>query len=268
MRIIALLALRNEALYLERCLTHLASQGIEALVIDNDSTDGSLDIAQSFLGRGVLRVERLPYPGYYDWQGILRRKEQLATELDADWFIHHDADEIRQSPVPGQTLAEAIAVADAAGYDAIDFREFVFLPTRSDVDARGRDYAAALPYAYYFQPHPEHRVNAWKARGQSVDLVSSGGHRAEFAGRRLSPERLILRHYPFLSWSHLIDKYRHGRRYSDYEVQELGWHGKRACFDEGEAWLPNIEDLIRPDTEGWQTDRVWTSHPFLGGEQP
>lgn len=264
MRIIALLAIRNEALYLERCLRHLSEQGLESYLIDNDSTDHSLEIARAWLGRGLIGIESRPYPGFYDWRGILERKAELAAELGDHWYIHHDADEIRQSPVPGQTLAEAIADADAAGYDAIDFLEFVFTPTDRTQDARGTDYVAALPHAYYFQPNPLHRVNAWRHAGP-VDLLSFGGHRAEFPGRRLSPEPLILRHYPFLSWEHLVSKYRHERRYSAYEVEQLGWHGKRAHFDPDTARLPDPEELIRPDVEGWRTDRPRTTHPFLEG---
>jgi hypothetical protein len=139
------------------------------------------------------------------------------------------------------------------------------VPTGRDQDARGRDYVAELPHAYYFQPHPEHRVNAWKSRGQPLDLVSSGGHRAEFPGRRLSTQPLILRHYPILSWAHLLDKYGRDRRYSEYEVRELGWHGRRAGFDPRAARLPAPEELIRPDLEGWRMDRPWTRHPFLEG---
>ncbi|MTW22662.1 glycosyltransferase family 2 protein [Allochromatium palmeri] len=264
MRIIALLAIRNEALYLERCLRHLTEQGLESYLIDNDSTDDSLEIARAWLGRGLLGIESRPYPGFYDWRGILERKAELAVELGDHWYIHHDADEIRQSPVPGQSLAEAITAADAAGYDAIDFLEFVFVPTAHTQDACGADYVTALPHAYYFQPNPLHRVNAWRHAG-SVDLLSFGGHRAEFPGQRLSPEPLILRHYPFLSWTHLVDKYQRERQYSAYEVEQLGWHGKRASFDAREARLPTSEELIRPDVEGWRTDQPWATHPFLEG---
>ncbi|QGU33542.1 glycosyltransferase family 2 protein [Thermochromatium tepidum] len=264
MRIIALLAIRNEALYLERCLRHLSEQGLECYLIDNESEDDGPKIARAWLGRGLIGIESYPYPGFYDWRGILERKAKLAAELGDHWYIHHDADEIRQSPIAGQTLAEAIAAADAAGANAIDFLEFVFVPTDRAQDARGTDYVATLPHAYYFQPNPLHRVTAWRCAGP-VDLLTYGGHRAEFPDRRLSPKPLILRHYPFLSWSHLLDKYGRERRYSDYEVRELGWHGRRACFDPSLARLPAPEGLIQPDREGWRTDRPWTRHPFLEG---
>ena len=98
LRIVALLTVRNEALYLARCLEHLYQQGVESCVIDNESTDDTLAIAQSFLDRGVFRIESQAYNGFFDLTALLKMKERLSQEIDADWFIHHDADEIREAP--------------------------------------------------------------------------------------------------------------------------------------------------------------------------
>ncbi len=57
LNIVALLTVRNEELYLERCLQHLADEGINTCVIDNESTDLSLEIARAFIGRGVVAVK-------------------------------------------------------------------------------------------------------------------------------------------------------------------------------------------------------------------
>ncbi|MCT7967819.1 glycosyltransferase family 2 protein [Laspinema sp. D1] len=103
MRVVALLTVRNEERYLGRCLEHLYSQGIEICLIDNGSTDKTLDIAQSFLGRGVFRIEHFPFKGCFELEKILLNEEKLAVEIDADWFIHHDADEIREAPSPYKT---------------------------------------------------------------------------------------------------------------------------------------------------------------------
>lgn len=44
------------------------------------------------------------YEGKFELTKICKNEERLASEIDADWFIHHDADEIRQAPAPYQTL--------------------------------------------------------------------------------------------------------------------------------------------------------------------
>ncbi|MBU4260898.1 MAG: ATP-binding cassette domain-containing protein [Proteobacteria bacterium] len=267
-RVMALLAVRNEAPYMERCLRHLTEQGVLVYVIDNDSSDSTVEIARTWEGRGVVGVERYPYAGHFDWQGLLRRKAELAVTLDADWFIHHDADEIRQSRRQGETLTEAIRRLDKEGYTAIDFEEFVFLPLAGEELHSGDDYVARLRLAYHFAPTPEHRVNAWKKTESCPNLVHSGGHRVEFSGLRLAPEKCILRHYPFLSLHHLEEKYTLARNYSAYEVNTLGWHGRRANFNLHDAWLPSREQLVDPEKDGWDVSVPWRQHPFLGGERP
>jgi ABC-type polysaccharide/polyol phosphate transport system ATPase subunit len=269
LRVVALLAVRNEAAYLERCLRHLVDQNVDVLVIDNDSTDDTLLIAQKWLGRGVIGIENYPYPGHYDWQGLLRFKETLARKVDADWFIHHDADEIRQSRCRGETLVQAITRLDAKGYNAIDFDEFVYLPMTKTGRVHGTtpdnvDYVRDYVLGYYFAPGGRHRVNAWKKTGHNVDLVTHGGHRVDFPGLRLAPERLVLRHYPCLSEKHLADKYGHERIYSQQEIEELGWHGSRATFALPRVIWPSLHELSRPHEQDWPIDSVWTAHPFLG----
>src|SRR5689334_9957716 len=126
-RVVALLAAYNEADVIGAVLAHLIAEGVEVYVIDNGSTDATAAVAEAFVGKGVLRVERMTGSpdndgtNAFQWERILRRKEELAREIDADWFIHHDADEFRESPWSGRSLAEAIAAVDRAGYNAIDF---------------------------------------------------------------------------------------------------------------------------------------------------
>jgi ABC-type molybdate transport system ATPase subunit len=107
MRIVALLAVYNEARFIGPCLEHLFRQGLQAYLIDNCSTDETVALAEPYLGRGLRGIETLPRNGTSDLGGRLRRKEQLATQLNADWFVHMDADEIRVPPHSYRTMAEA-----------------------------------------------------------------------------------------------------------------------------------------------------------------
>ncbi|WP_321277442.1 glycosyltransferase [Thiomicrorhabdus indica] len=264
--VVALLGVRNEERYLSICLQHLYEQGIETIVIDNESTDKTVEIAESFLNKGVIGIETYPYAGYYDWEGILRFKSNLAQTIDADWFIHHDADEIRQSADPNENLLEAIQRIDRQGFNAINFREFVFVPEKSQPDEKFTDYKTQFTKAYFFEPSFPHRVNAWKKQDYPVDLYTYGGHQLNWQKMKLAPENLILRHYPYLSWQHLVHKYTQQRVYSEQEVQEKGWHGKRAGFDINAAKQVAQEYLIEPDNDGWLTNKKLTAHPFLGDE--
>jgi glycosyltransferase involved in cell wall biosynthesis len=239
-RVVAIIAAYNEERFIGGCLEHLFANDVEAYLCDNESTDRTVEIATSYLGRGLRGIETLPRDGTYRWRQILARKEQLAAELDADWFLHLDPDEIPQSSRPDQTLAEAIAEADAGGYNAVEFQELTFVATREAPDHDHPEFRRTMRWYYPFVPSPLHRVIAWK-RQPRVDLVRTGGHQARFRGRRISPQPLFLRHYLILSHEHMLRKYVL-RRYDAGEVRK-GWHGWRAKLTPDSIHLPSQSQL-------------------------
>ncbi len=261
MRIVALLTVRNEELHLARCLKHLQHEGIETCLIDNGSTDRTLEIAQQFIGHGVVRIERIPYTGAFDLEAILKNEERLAQEIDADWFIHHDADEIRQAPSPYSTLREAIAAVDAQGYNAINFDEFVFLPTQRNEAFEQTDYVQTMRYYYFFEPYPIRRVNAWK-KNQALNLHRSGGHHVEFADQKIFPSSFILRHYIVLSRAHALRKYA-GCVYAKTQLDQ-GQSLKRAAFSPDKLCFPTKDRLKEiSNHQEWDRSDPWKEHEFI-----
>ena len=100
-RVIALIATYNEIDVIEPVIKNLSQNAIGVYVIDNWSTDGTFEKTQRMINQGVIGIERWPPSGpsdTYNLMGILKRKEELCNELDADWFIHSDADEIQNHP--------------------------------------------------------------------------------------------------------------------------------------------------------------------------
>ncbi len=96
--VMALIAAFNEADIIGQVIRDLIDQGVRVYLLDHASTDGTVAEAQPYLGRGLVRIERFTEletggNGHVSWTSILRRKEALARELEASWFIHHDADE-------------------------------------------------------------------------------------------------------------------------------------------------------------------------------
>ena len=268
MRVVALLAFRNEARVLARTLAHLAAQGVDVCLIDNGSTDESLAVARRFLvedGGPVFRLETLPFAGSFHMPELMAYKERLAREIDADWFLHQDADEIREPPAPWATLREGLAAVDAQGFNAVDFREFVFLPTADGGESfEGRDFVALMRHYYYFAPQPQHRVNAWKNTGAPVDLHTHWGHRVEFVGRRVAPGPFVLRHYMALSRAHALGKYG-GRIHSAPDIAHRGWADPRVNFQPDKLRLPKIEQLKTLGAPGgWDTSDPWPAHRFIG----
>jgi glycosyltransferase involved in cell wall biosynthesis len=246
-KIVAILATYNEERFIDACLENLCRQGLQVHLIDNGSADRTVAIAERFLGRGLLDIETLPRADTYDWQPILERKEQVAERLDADWFVHVDADEIRLPSPSHATLAEALADADAAGYNAVDFLEFTFVPTVESPDHDHPEFQRTMRWYYPFLPRPSHRINAWKRQPGRVELAWSAGHQVRFPGIRPSPAPCFMRHYIFLSLAHAGHKYI-GRQYNAEEVRR-GWHGRRASLTLDDIRLPSQHELRQYTTD-------------------
>lgn len=263
MNIVAILCVYNEEVYLGRCLEHLFSQGIQAYVIDNESCDRSPDIAKSYLGKGVVGVETFKRRGVYEWEKLLLRKEAVAAELGADWYIHHDTDEIRYAPSRFETLAAGIQAVDRDGYNAVNFDEFVFVPTGMEESYENDRFVEDMQYYYFFQSGPLRRVNAWKNFGQKIDLHSLGGHRVLFDGIRIFPEHFALCHYIVLSYEHAIRKYCR-RTYSREEVEKRGWHGARSALRPRDISFPCRSRLHRKAAGAeWDKSSPYTRHIFF-----
>jgi glycosyltransferase involved in cell wall biosynthesis len=240
-QIVALIAAYNEERFIGGCLEHLLSHGLEVYLCDNGSTDRTVEIASRYLGEGLRGIEPVPRDGTFRWRALLERKEELGAELTADWFIHMDADEIPLPALPGATLAEALREVDAGGWDAVEFSEFTFVPTRESPDHDHRAFRDTMHWYYPFAPSTRHLVRAWKRRPRRVDLAGSGGHTVAFPGQRIFPARFRLLHYLFLSEDHAVRKYVNKR----YDVEETsgGWHGWRATLRADHIRLPEQSEL-------------------------
>jgi hypothetical protein len=254
LHIVAILHVYNEARFMPYVLQHLAEQGVDTYVVDNESTDGTAEIARRFLGRGVIGVETMPRRGVFELKKQLVRSEALHRELGADWYLHQDADQWRYAPNPHRTLAEGIAAVDAAGFNAIEFDVFDFMPTGPDEDHDHGRFVETMRWYYYFRPPGWHQLKVWKNFGQAIDLASTAGHHVKFDGLRVSPVRFIQRHYYVLSRAHAIEKY--CKRSFSAEELASRWHGARATIRSEDLRFPARETLHRlRDDNTWDTSR-------------
>ena len=240
-RVIALIASYNEQRFIRNCLEHLFSQGVEVYLIDNESTDTTVQIAREYLGNGLAGLETLPYDGVFRWGQILDRKEELADKLEADWFIQMGVDEIRSAPPGMGTLAEAFSQVEAEGSTAVNFQEYTFIPTREAPDHDHDRFLTTMRWYYPFSPAEPYHVEAWKKPARPAEFAWSGGHFVRFDGLHVYPHNFILKHYQFLCLSHAQAKWGK-RRFPSAEV-ERGWHGWRASFDASRVRLPSAADL-------------------------
>jgi glycosyltransferase involved in cell wall biosynthesis len=210
MKLYALVAVYNEARFIQTCLRHLIAQGCSVYLLDNDSTDETVALTRPFLGHGLLAIERLPRGDTFDLHAQMARKQALAHELDGDWYLHADADEI---PLPSRafaTLAAGAAAADGAGYNVVNFEEFVFVPTREEPDHDHPRYVDTMRRYYFFAPNPQRLQRLWKRPAGRIDLDL--GHGVTFPGKAIAPFSFVLKHYLALGDAHLWRKYG-GRRW-------------------------------------------------------
>jgi hypothetical protein len=241
--ILAFLAVRDEAGYLPRTLAHLAREGVAAVVLDNGSQPAARRQLEQLREAGLARaVLDLPWTGHFDLVAQLEAKARLVAACDADWVMHLDADELPHSGREGETLAAAIARADAAGCNAANFLEFVFLPLEDAGDAADGGGFFPFRHYYHFAPARHWRMIAWR-RDAGLSNLGSGGHLLHGDGPRLVPEDFVLRHYLFLSQQHAREKYAR-RRFSPAELAR-GWHGNRIDIPPARMQFPPAAKLHR-----------------------
>lgn len=249
----AVIHVYNEQDILPEVVRHLRANGVEVHIFDNWSTDGSFELANSLKDEGLCaNVQRFPSKpsADYEWYRQLLYTAEYAASLDAQWVMHHDADELRYSPWPGTALAEAFARADALGYNAVDFTviDFRFLRSAPEVSP---PYENALNW-FEFGRRPGHflQVKAWKNYRVPVDLASSGGHEAKFNDRRIFPLKFLMKHYPLRSRSQAEKKvYRDRLPRMRREQREKGWHTHYAQFE-------TVTEI-----KGWERHTLQPWHP-------
>jgi hypothetical protein len=246
MHILAIVAARNEADIIEQTVGDLLDQGIRVHLLDHGSSDGTAAALERHLRSGRLTIEPFsttrdgdPVSEPFALSAILARKEALAAELDAEWFINHDADEFRESPWSHLNLRQGIALVDELGYNAIDFELFNFPPTH-DAYRPGDDVRASFRHYEPGASWDRVQIRCWKRTAARVDLVSSAGHSASFADRRVFPIKFLLRHYPIRSRAHGRRKvYEERLPRFDEDERRRGWHVQ---YDATSA----SDDFIRP----------------------
>ena len=245
-RVVAIMAAYNEEDIIGPAIEKLIGDGVGVYVIDNWSTDRTREIAASFEGRGLVGLERFPASPdeHFVLRALLARTAKLAATMDADWFIHHDADERRCGPWPGVGLREALWRVDRAGFNAVDFTVVNYRPI-DDSYVSGSDFERHFCH-FEFGATSDLllQVKAWK-KGPRVDLAGSAGHQARFADRRVFPYKFLLKHYPIRSQAHGERKiFRERLPRWDRHERVRGWHVHYDAFESGQSFLRDPAELI------------------------
>lgn len=225
-KVLAIIHFYNEEDILEKTIKYLISQNIDIYLVDNWSSDRSYEIAVEAKKRYPKRIclERFPSSGktdYYEWYNQLERTEEIQSELNYDWYIHYDADEMRVSPWEGCTLLEFLYRVDQLGYNLVDNTVLDHKITNKEDDIFMEDTFFDFGHK---MTHFQQR-KTWK-RATNIDLKSSGGHIAQVEKPRIFPLKVLNRHYPLRSIEQAKRKVFIDRKLRfEKEKKERGWHG-------------------------------------------
>jgi len=254
-RVVALMTAYNEEDIIAASLRRLFAQGIEVYLLDNWSSDSTFEMAEQFLGRGLIGLERFPAGGAsrsYDWRELLRRVEELSRTIEADWFIHHDVDEVREPPWPGVSLRDGLYRVEREGFNCVDHILINFHPVDDDFPP-GSDFESYFKHFEFGQTPPDYiQIKAWKNPGQSISLAASGGHEVRFDGRRVYPYKFLLKHYAIRSQRHGEKKVLRERkpRWNAGE-KSIGWHTHYDVVRPGHNFLRRPHTLELFDRESF-----------------
>lgn len=131
-RLSAILVVRNEAGQLAECLAGLAGLADEIVVVDDESTDGTPEVARRFTDRVLTRK----------LDGFGPQKQFALGQATGDWVLSIDADE-RITPALRVEIARVIG--DPAAADSYEIRrEVFFLGRRLRYGGLGRDRVLRL----------------------------------------------------------------------------------------------------------------------------
>jgi len=252
--VLGLMAVYNEADIVGQVIQHTINQGLDLVILDNGSTDGSDEICRKYVGRGVLEVERT-VSEVYDPIFILRRLEEMAQTHSPSWLAIIDSDEIHEPPLPGLTLKQAIEREDKLGYNLVQSNCFEFWPTPLD-DKGQKDPVKRIKYYIWSD---DFHFPFWR-NYPGTDCWSGGSHIVYFPEGikpRVSPRKFVLRHYKIRSSEQGRRKILDGRRRFKRPPLPEGWmiHYNRFPMDEM-CFSINPEKLTRYNEDcAWSLDR-------------
>lgn len=224
----AIIATYNDIDFVDNTIKHLLDQGCRISLIDDWSNDGSWEIINEKYGSNArIQIQRheTRSTDTYKWKSLLAQKERVANKSNSNWLIHYDSDELRYSPVRKSNLRESFFTVDQLGFNLVDH---TVVNMRPIVDGYTQDCDLSH-YFRHFQwgnrPSDFGQFKAWKNLGEPIDLVSSGGHVAQFGGQRVFPYKFLLFHYPIRSSSQARKKVVNERlNRFDSSERAAGWH--------------------------------------------
>ena len=200
----------NEMDVIEETIKYYLSQNIDLVVFDNQSTDSSMTIVNSFFCEknqyeGKIKdVVHIATEGY-EWEHILREANDYMHKnlTHYEWILIIDADTHYASPVKGLSLLEYLHEVDKLGYNIIQGRYLTFYPTEKD-DSSITNYSERIKHYQLNIVFPQEKIFRYHP---SISFYSFGAHTCLRDDRRvcINPG-FILKHYIWISYEQGVKK--------------------------------------------------------------
>ena len=157
MKIIGMVPTYNDEDIIEEVISHLLSQELELVVLDNGSTDNTYKICEKYVGKGILELRQY-ITQTCQWDLLHGMLYDMALVHTPDWVIRSDSDEFLESGIENITLKEAIEQVDSEGYNLIQFDWFDFFMTDDDNESATSIREKLRYYSY----QGDYIYRAWK----------------------------------------------------------------------------------------------------------
>jgi glycosyltransferase involved in cell wall biosynthesis len=254
----------NEADILGQVLDHLVEHGVYFVIFDEGSYDGSIEIALSYSGRGLLEHRALRHE-VMRWGQNLDDLVGMAGGHHPDWILKNDADEFLEPPNSNETLVEAISEEDRRGFNLIQFDDFEFRLTEKDYNSGEPDVRKKLRFYSWWG---DFLYTGWKYH-PGTTLRETAGHFPIFPrGMRakISPRKFVMRHYRFRTPKQAVRRVFRDRlpRYA-HDERAKGWHHQYDDVKEGpKSFVLGSKQLsFYADDGKWDRSRGVREHPEI-----
>jgi hypothetical protein len=129
-KLVMTLLVRDEADIVEANIAYHLAAGVDAIVVtDNASVDDTAAILKRWERTGRVTVIREPETNYRQYAWVTRMARLAASELDADWVLHNDADQFWW---PEKHSLKQVFASIPEEYGVLTAPKLDFLPPAAD----------------------------------------------------------------------------------------------------------------------------------------
>jgi hypothetical protein len=233
---LAIIHAYNVSDIISNVLLYLINNEIDIYILDNWSSDDTYAICEKIKYSATNRILLEKYPDkpsdFYEWEKQLHKTEEISKNMNYDWYLHYDSDEIINSPFPELNLCQAISFVDKLGYNCISktILDFRFTSDQSSCND-------AITDNKYFEfgkrqgHHENSQIKIWK-NTDDILLAHAGGHTAKFQNieNKCYPFLFRTDHYQYRSKKQMKNKLDNILQRMSKEEKEKGWHSHNRLY--------------------------------------